>query len=199
MNENEEDDLRKLLIRAYERSPKKKEFFDKLNSLPGVIVSNRSHEFCRGYLACLSSKEEFLAFVIRYVGATESTSRSFLIEDATAFVEECNRAVNKEYRVLPTPEKVAVKMVLLRLYRLRKEINIYNNWAIRTESTLIQFPMIRSKSDLDKFRDSTSGIHAYSVKGVNKITLEMTSHVEFTDAVYNEAWNLFEVQGVMES
>lgn len=205
LQEATEEELRALLNRAYTVFPRKGEFFSKLGALPGVIMSNQSHEFCRGFLACLKTKEESAAFIIRHVGTNEKFSRSFLIENPDAFEEECSRVANKANKVVPTPEKVMVKMVLLRLHRLRKEIDIYNNWAKRfgpsSGSTQVQFqfPVIRQKSDLNKFRDSTSGIQVYTIKGVNKITLEMSSHVEFTDAVYNEAWNLFEVQGVMES
>jgi len=197
-------ELEALLLKAYEVAPKKREFIVKMETLPGTITSNISREFCHGFLDCLKkTTNDHDTTIVVSAPHSPGFTRSFVLENTDAFTSECNRVINKEYRVNPTPEKVMVKMVFLRLNRLRKEINTYNDWCKnyggRSAHQIIKYPTIRSNADLVAYQSKISTINTYSIHRVQAVVSELIARIEITDTAYNEAWNLFEVQGVMET
>jgi len=193
------EELRKLLADAYNASPKKIQFLDRLGTLPGVIASHQSNDFCLGYQAALSISSPISTSIVRHYHTSAVSMRSYLIENALAFADECYRTVNRE--VKQNPEKVMVKMVLLRLKRLNKEISSFNR--ARPEPEHFTLTPIRTRIDLLALHETVLNDTKYRGRvfkdRAGKIFKEMLSHEDIPDNVYCEAWNLFEVEAVMKS
>ena len=197
------EELRKLLADAYNASPKKIQFLDRLGTLPGVIASHQSNDFCLGYQAAFSISSPISTSIVRHYHTSAVLMRSYLVENALALADECYRTVNRE--VKQNPEKVMVKMVLLRLKRLNKEIASHNGrFGTQVDNPdRITLTPIRTKIDLLALHETVLNDTKYRGRvfkdRAGKIFKEMLSHEDIPDNVYCEAWNLFEVEAVMKS
>jgi len=193
------EELRKLLADAYNASPKKIQFLDRLGTLPGVIASHQSNDFCLGYQAALLISSPISTSIVRHYHTSAVLMRSYLVENALALADECYRTVNRE--VKQNPEKVMVKMVLLRLKRLNKEISSFNR--ARPEPEHFTLTPIRTRIDLEALSETLLNDTKYRGRvfkdRAGKIFKEMLSHEDIPDNVYCEAWNLFVVEEVKKS
>lgn len=183
------DELRKLFSEAYEQAPHKGNFCSELAILPGVACFNNTLSFCEGYLKSLldnnlSQPDEYQ--ILSFYGAASGFERHFLLKDTTHFVEACTKMLNRDFVRVPTPRGVLVKMVKLRLDKA----------CAYDANPLVHTRVLNSRAACVAWCNENT---SWQFKRGRKALEEVTIRNDIPDDVYQEAWNLFEVDQVMGS
>jgi hypothetical protein len=212
--------ISKLFGEAYEMAPVKNKFFDEIAGLPGVVCTHQAKAFCEGYLKSLvennlpcygyqiisfqsSSSGSGSGFASRQIRVGE---RHFLLSDATEFTKACIAMKNRNFVRVPTPRSVLVKMVKLRLDKVYKNAVWFSVHTLaRNKQTLGTVPNLAPPVVMDVLNskeacaewclENTFWTHRDGRKALEGIL----QRDDIPDDVYKEAWDLFEVNMVMDS
>ena len=200
--------ISKLFGEAYEMAPVKNKFFDEIAGLPGVVCTHQAKAFCEGYLKSLV--ENNLPChghqIVSFYPLSSSNERHFLLSDATEFTKACIAMKNRDFVRVPTPRGVLVKMVKLRLDKVYKNAVWFSVHTLaRNKQTLGTVPNLAPPVVMDVLNskeacaewclENTFWTHRDGRKALEGIL----QRDDIPDDVYKEAWDLFEVNMVMDS
>ena len=211
-------DLSKLFEEAYAVAPHKSQFCDNMTTLPGVVCIHQQVTFCEGYLKSLVDNNLpcYGHQLVSFIGSAFSNERHFLLSDATEFIKACIAMKKRNFVRVPTPRGVLIKMVKLRLDKVYKNAVWFSVHTAARAAVLstARLSTARYASDGNIVPDRVVMSVLNSKEACMEWCLENTMWThkdgrraledllrrdDIPDDVYQEAWNLFEVNMVMDS
>ena len=188
-NEPESPDV--LLTKAYESAPKKRVFLNKLSELPGVVYSHDSLQYVMGYHQCVQDNNIFSDDLV----IVSSAERSFIVKDLVEFRNACEAVFTRKI-----PDKMLVKMLAIRINRVLHQYKFAAETAagsnIGLDVKAKSLPVLSTKELVHKFVNEKCP--HYLINSAHK-KLRKLAQMDISDHLYHEAWDLVQVNEVMES